>query len=133
MKILKKCNMCSKQFSAFPSVVKKDCGKYCSRMCYGKSRIGRYVSEDTRNKLREANTGEKRYNWKGEKVGYHGLHIWVTRHLGRPLKCEHCRKIVTSSRKIHWANKSHEYKRDLTDWLRLCVPCHRQYDYVSIS
>ena len=77
--------------------------------------------------------GENSYLWKGENVSYAGLHAWVRRWLGSPSTCEHCEKIIMNTRKIHWANKSHEYKRDLTDWLRLCVPCHRKYDHVSIS
>lgn len=30
---------------------------------------------------------------------------------------------------ISRANKSGEYLRDLSDWLSLCVSCHRKYDF----
>ena len=78
--------------------------------------------------------GENSCNWKGDKIGYFGLHDWVRKELGAPNTCEHCRKKGLTGHKIHWANKSHTYKRILTDWLRLCVSCHKKYDkkYASI-
>jgi len=83
--------------------------------------------------------GEKHYAWKGKNVGYGPLHSWVKRKLGRPSFCIQCGirgKHYTRTTKekvgkvwsIHWANKSGEYKRDLTDWIPLCVSCHRIYD-----
>ncbi|MEK6880161.1 MAG: DUF2256 domain-containing protein [Nanoarchaeota archaeon] len=68
------------------------------------------------------------WNWKGDDVKYGTLHDWVYRHLGKPTKCEFCGKKGLKSRQIHWANKSHEYKRELSDWLQLCVKCHSKYD-----
>ena len=71
-------------------------------------------------------TGSKNPNWKGDDVTYIGLHSWVWRNKGRPKKCEHCG--TTTAKRFEWANKSHEYKRDLTDWIRLCTSCHKKYD-----
>lgn len=65
--------------------------------------------------------------WK-EKVGYHALHSWVIRKLGNPNKCSECGLTSLNSRRFHWANISHEYKRDLKDWKRMCVKCHFIYD-----
>ena len=65
-------------------------------------------------------------NWKGENASYEAIHAWVRRHRGKPQQCEHCG--TTEKRMYHWANKSHEYKRDLNDWIRLCRPCHSKYD-----
>lgn len=73
-------------------------------------------------------TGKNNKFWKGKDVSYVGLHQWVARHRGKPDKCEHCGKDGLKGKNIQWANKSHEYKRDLTDWLRLCVPCHMKFD-----
>lgn len=73
-------------------------------------------------------SGEKNYLWKGEKVGYNGLHAWVRRQLGKPKKCEFCGKDRLTGRNIHWANIGHLYKRNLTDWIRLCKKCHKKYD-----
>jgi hypothetical protein len=30
--------------------------------------------------------------------------------------------------KIHWSNKSGKYLRDISDWRRLCVKCHKFFD-----
>ena len=69
-------------------------------------------------------TGEKNFNWKGDKVGYMALHTWVSRNKGKATVCEKC----GSNEFVHWANKSHEYKRELDDWLSLCRKCHGKYD-----
>lgn len=72
--------------------------------------------------------GENHPNWKGEDVSYSGLHKWVTSRLGKPDTCEHCEANDLSGNDIQWCNKSGKYKRDVNDWLRLCVKCHRKYD-----
>lgn len=72
--------------------------------------------------------GEKNHEWKGDRVGYVGLHLWVKRNLGKPERCEHCEKDGLRGRAIHWANKSGNYIRDLEDWIRLCASCHTRYD-----
>lgn len=73
-------------------------------------------------------SGEKHYEWKGDNVGYRGLHRWVDKNLGKPAKCENCGVIKKGLRQMHWANKSKEYKRELSDWVRLCVKCHWALD-----
>lgn len=72
--------------------------------------------------------GKNHGRWKGNNVGYDALHNWVKRKLGKPDTCEHCEKSGLSGRQIHWANIDHSYKRNLEDWLRLCILCHRKYD-----
>ncbi len=64
--------------------------------------------------------------WTGDCVNYRALHYWVARHLGKATKCAKCGKIG-KGKKIHWANKSHKYKR-LPDWIPLCASCHKIYD-----
>jgi hypothetical protein len=71
--------------------------------------------------------GENSATWKGDEVSYRNLHRWVERLLGKPNRCVFCGKIATG-RRIHWANKSGEYRRILSDWLRLCSTCHGAYD-----
>lgn len=66
-------------------------------------------------------------NWKGELVGYAGLHMWVRRRIIKPLKCFNCKQV----KPLDLANKSHEYKRDLDDWLYLCRSCYLYYDYTK--
>lgn len=114
-KFIKSCIICQKDFFANPKKVSNGNDKFCSRECNGKFRSINFVDD-------------KHPGWKGSEVGYSGLHRWVAKKLGKPNQCEHCGKIVTKMRHIHWANKSQEYKRDLTDWLRLCAICHIKYD-----
>ena len=105
------------------------------------SLIGKKLSEQHKINLSKAHLGQKAWNkgikmpeisgenhyaWKGEEVGYVALHEWVERNLGRPAKCEFCKTI--DAKKFEWANKSGEYKRDLSDWVRLCTMCHNKYD-----
>jgi hypothetical protein len=67
------------------------------------------------------------------EVGYASLHQWVRRHLGRAAvngpcaECEH----DGSNHRLEWANKSLEYKRVAEDWMVLCTPCHRRYDFAN--
>lgn len=115
---------------------------------------GRKVNEETRNKksitnkLRgikppstlglkhsiesiEKRCGKNHYNWKGDNVGYFGLHEWVKKTMGQPKNCEHCPKTDLKGMKIHWANISGKYRRDVNDWVRLCVKCHWDFDRES--
>jgi len=73
------------------------------------------------------NTGSNNYQWKGDNVGYHGLHKWVERQLGKLKECSHC-GTVDETKRYEWASVSREYKRIKDDWVRLCRKCHGQYD-----
>ena len=59
---------------------------------------------------------------------YVAVHQWVARKLGRPRNCDNCGKKDLRQRQYHWANKSGYYKRDVGDWMRLCVKCHKRKD-----
>lgn len=72
--------------------------------------------------------GEKAHHWLGDNVGYSGVHVWVRKMLGRPSYCEFCE--TTTAKRFEWANKSKKYKRDLSDWIRLCKKCHMIFDNV---
>jgi len=84
-------------------------------------------SEETREKIRLSMKGEKHYLWKGEKVGYLGLHLWVQRELGKATKCADCGKEGTG-KQIHWSNVDHKYRRNVEDFTQRCAKCHRDYD-----
>ena len=73
-------------------------------------------------------TGIKNHAWKGLSVSYRSLHLWIHYHKGHPGTCEHCKKTNLKAQQIHWASLSGEYKRDLNDWIRLCVKCHISHD-----
>lgn len=62
--------------------------------------------------------------WKGDNASYSAKHKWLQRNVKKPKECQKCGKI----RKLEWSNISGKYKRDLTDWIAVCVPCHRKID-----
>jgi hypothetical protein len=109
------CVVCEKEFNTTLTEVKRGGGNCCSRKCWYKH-FKQIVKR-----------GEEHHSWKGDDVGKEGLHNWVQRNLGKPRKCEHCG--TTQAKQYDWANISQEYKRDLTDWKRLCRSCHAKYDY----
>lgn len=115
--------------------------KYCSNKCRGIAMRGKpswnkglsvsdpRVLKYTKSKVgqkRPTITGENNWNWRGDKISYSGVHQWIRRQLGRPLKCEHCG--TNKKRRYNWANINHKYRRMLGDYISLCVPCHRKFD-----
>lgn len=97
--------------------------------------LGKKLYPETKEKLSIAHKGKYREedspHWKKEGIGYGGIHRWVVRQLGKPQKCSKCNTI--KYHRYEWANISRKYKRELTDWIRLCVPCHRKYDGITKS
>jgi len=98
---------------------------------------GKFIPENIREKMKLShlgkNIGKDNPNWKGDKVGYSGLHLWVQCQLGKPTKCEHCGKDGLSGRNIHWANINRKYSRKLSEWKRLCASCHKINDLKIIT
>ena len=72
----------------------------------------------------EQKKGQKNLLWKGNDVGYTGLHQWVTRNKTKSEFCEHCQ----IKKSYDLANISGKYKRDINDFKWLCRKCHREYD-----
>lgn len=73
-------------------------------------------------------SGSGHHNWQGEFTSYRSMHRWVVREKGQPTKCEHCGIDGLTQHQIHWANIDHKYKRDVNDYIRLCVKCHAEFD-----
>lgn len=123
------CFQCGKSFWRCPSNIRPQCKhNFCGNECvaaFNRDNIHQINPNSLKNLGRK---GERHPMWKGDKVGYQALHTWIRKTLGKPNRCEHCQLTVENSRKIHWANKSQEYMREPTDWLRLCISCHRKYD-----
>ena len=119
MKEIRICGVCESKFEDYIS--NKRSG-FCSLPCYWKSKkgeTGHWLGKKRRNM-----EGKNNPKWLGEKVKYHSLHTWVKRHRSKTEVCEICRQ----RKKTDWANKSHEYKRSLSDWLELCRKCHIKFD-----
>lgn len=82
-------------------------------------------------KVHESVVGEGNVQWKGEEASYFAKHSWMVYHHGNPRECEECGvKGKKNGRQwsIHWANISGQFLRDLADWKKLCVSCHRRFD-----
>ena len=92
---------------------------------------GRKLSEEHKLHIKLGMAGQHQDSnnpgWKGNQVKYMGLHNWIRRKLGKPSYCEHCGNSEPTAM-YHWANKTGRYLRDINDWLRLCVRCHKLYD-----
>lgn len=64
--------------------------------------------------------GVKNSMWRGDNVGYLGLHSWVNRNFPTPAQCEECKTF--DSKRFHW--HADEYTRERKDWRYLCARCH---------
>lgn len=84
-------------------------------------------------KQTEKVSDEKNYAWKGEKVSYRGLHQWIRRKKGKPIKCIFCGKFDKRPRYIQWANVDGKYRRNLNDYISLCGSCHKLKDLAMKS
>ena len=78
-------------------------------------------------KSRPQTSDNKNGNWKGNDACYISIHNWVKRKLGQPNFCSKCGK-KGNNYQIQWSNVDHQYKRNLEDWNRLCIRCHREHD-----
>lgn len=88
-------------------------------------RVKKAITKSVKSRLeRGSNRGKKHYNWKGEDVGYKRLHIWVNKWKGKAIVCIKC----GATKSVEWANISGKYKRELSDFMSLCKPCHMEYD-----
>lgn len=134
-RIIKNCLKCNKSFETRQKLINIGKGKYCSISCARKdhSPIWMHINYEGRGKkigesIKKGNWTEERSSaWKGERVSYYGLHMWVRKNLGSAKMCEDCGK-QGSGHSMHWANISKQYKRDLSDWKQLCPKCHAIFD-----
>jgi hypothetical protein len=109
------------------------------------SEKGKFVSKETRELISKSKkgkmvgskhhmygrTGEQNPNfkdnsptWKGDKASYFVKHTWINKHYPKKGKCYFCGQ----KRFTHYANISGKYKRDIKDFVELCVSCHKKFD-----
>jgi hypothetical protein len=133
------CAVCGSEFEK-----KKKTSKYCSHSCFGKANrpIGtepwnkgiKGIHLSPKSEFKKGVTPKNSMVFKSSEVSFKGtiseykaIHHWVGKNKGKPTQCEHCKNHYTG-RKIHWANISGEYKKELSDWIRLCAKCHYEFD-----
>ena len=143
------CNnpVCKKSFETVESRIKVGKGKYCSKKCFyamgvsestrkiwSEQRKGKRISPKTEFTAKRTK-GEKNFKWKGDRVGYFGIHTWLQRNYGKANKCENRENTFLEfecsglSNNFDWAfmgKKSYERKREL--FVMLCHSCHLKYD-----
>jgi len=70
--------------------------------------------------------GARNDSWRGDDAGYAALHLRVETARGKPSLCTKCGRTGPDCR-YEWANLTGRY-RDVNDYARMCVPCHRRFD-----
>ena len=90
-----------------------------------KNALGYKHTKEHNRKIGIANSGENSGNYKGDKVGYKGLHKWVRNNKPKPQFCENCNEYPP----YDTANISGLYKRDINDFRWLCRKCHFKIHY----
>jgi len=102
-KVSKICQNCKKEFHPFNTST----GIFCSLQCSRK-----YLS------------GPNHPMWKGDSVGYQGVHAWFKGKKGT--KCEFCGK---NGLRLELAKKKDKkYERKIENYYTLCRKCHVNYD-----
>jgi len=73
---------------------------------------------------------EKNPKWKGDDATYYALHNWIRKNFDKPSLCESCEKDPGHDKaghtKLQWANKTKNYSRERSDWICLCISCHKK-------
>lgn len=110
---------CGKQFWLYESSKKgnSDWGIYCSKKCKAKYSNSQFKKGHI--------SYSKPIDFSESEMNYSRLHNWVNRVKKKSGECEFCGK---KNCRLEWANKSRAYKKDINDWIELCVMCHRNYD-----
>jgi NUMOD3 motif len=69
-------------------------------------------------------SGSDNLSWRGDEVGYHGIHKRMYKIIQKPDQCPRCglKKV------LELASISGEYRLDPNDWEYLCIGCHMIVD-----
>ena len=85
----------------------------------------RYLGIKSRIPFKRNQSGENNDSWRGDKATYAALHYRVEKARGKPKVCMACG--TQEAGRYEWANLTGRYE-DTSDYMRMCVPCHRKYD-----
>ena len=125
---VKICEVCKKEYRVKHSVAyrRKHCSKKCKAIFDSQRMKGNVLNNGSRK-------GERNNLWRGNDVGYGGVHKWVRKYYGVPKKCELCgTSTVPVGYKekyfFQWSSKTGKYNRLRETWWTLCVKCHEKYD-----
>jgi len=146
----KECPICWEMFYVRPSYVNK--AKCCSKKCLNIFQLKRikfickycwceyerrpselkihwssYCSDDCKHKSFTPFFWEDNYQWKWDNITYRTIHRWVENNKWKAIVCSKCWK-TKEEWMIHWSNIDHKYRRNLDDYVSLCVKCHKAYD-----
>lgn len=80
--------------------------------------------------MERKNVPYKGSGWKGDKVKYVSMHMYIHYHYGKADCCESDMCISDNPKNFEWANLSGTYNRDIKDWKKLCIPCHKKMDWL---
>lgn len=149
--IYKNCLVCNKEIRTTIARLESGRGLHCSKKCFYETQKGKRKSITTEFKKgqqpwnlgiphrketimkmigRDGIKGKENHLWKGEDVGYMGIHNWLYTNYGQPDCCEFCNK--TDEKKYNWAKKIDcKYERKRENYIRLCRKCHHKYDDIS--
>lgn len=89
-----------------------------------KRAVGRYRSPEYRKNISDSKMGEKNGMYK-ENAGYNAVHTWLRKYHIKPSACAHCE---ITGKKLDWATKTKEYKKDINEYVALCRSCHVKLD-----
>lgn len=75
---------------------------------------------------------ENNPNYRGDKVGYIGIHIWLRKKFGYPIACDDCgllgEKVNNKWTVVYALKKGKKYERNRDSFITLCNKHHRNYD-----
>lgn len=84
-------------------------------------------TELTKTNLKAAQPkGEDSVHWKGNGIGYGGIHSWIGRKHGKANSCS--LQDETCKGGFEWANISGAYNRNIDDFAQLCHSHHVRFD-----
>lgn len=107
--------------------------EYCAANFEARTKLGRRFCSNSCKTKAQLSDPTNHPNWRGEDGNTTAIHRWIDKvRGGRPDRCERCNyqpsRAIDGRAKIHWANLSGKYKREISDWAALCIPCHWRHD-----